>query len=92
MFGWIVFSLSQKRAIQGPKNRRPARNPLKTLAAREDLKSEYTEIKTGVADRELKRLKLESSEYLSTSSYCNEFYLFFQNLQLLVQVILLWKR
>ncbi|XP_037030396.1 supervillin isoform X2 [Bradysia coprophila] len=52
--------LSQKRAIQGPKNRRSARNPLKTLAAREDLKSEYTEIKTGVADRELKRLKLES--------------------------------
>lgn len=56
------FRLSQKRAIQGPKNRRPARNPLKTLAAREDLQREYTEIKTGVADRELKRMKLESSE------------------------------
>lgn len=56
------FRLSQKRAIQGPKNRRPARNPLKTLAARGDLKSEYTEIKTGVAERELKRLNLESSK------------------------------
>lgn len=57
-----TYRLSQKRAIQGPKNRRPARNPLKTLAARDDLKSEYTEIRTGVADRELKRLKLESSK------------------------------
>lgn len=50
---------SFKKAIQGPKGRRAARNPLKTLAQRQDLQSEYTEIKTGVAEKELKRIKLE---------------------------------
>ena len=34
------------------------RNPLKSLAARLDLQ-EYTEVKTGVAQKELKRIKLE---------------------------------
>ncbi|XP_063981805.1 supervillin [Diachasmimorpha longicaudata] len=34
-------------------------NPLKTLAARTDLKTEYTEIKTGVADRLMKLKNLE---------------------------------
>ncbi|XP_030081129.1 uncharacterized protein LOC111597740 isoform X3 [Drosophila hydei] len=52
--------LVSKRHIQGPKGRRAARNPLKTLAARSDIRSEYTELKTGVAERELRRLKLES--------------------------------
>lgn len=55
-----LFSLVSKRHIQGPKGRRAARNPLKTLAARSDIRSEYTELKTGVAERELRRLKLES--------------------------------
>lgn len=62
----FVLRLSQKRTVQGPKNRRSARNPLKTLAARDDLQSEYTEIKTGIADKELRRIKLESSKYLSS--------------------------
>uniref|UniRef100_A0A1Q3F1G4 Putative actin regulatory gelsolin/villin family n=1 Tax=Culex tarsalis TaxID=7177 RepID=A0A1Q3F1G4_CULTA len=54
--------LTQKKVVQGPRRRQgPAsRNPLKTLAARDDLQTEYTEIKTGIADKELKRLKLES--------------------------------
>ncbi|TDG53249.1 hypothetical protein AWZ03_000064 [Drosophila navojoa] len=52
--------LVSKRNIQGPKGRRAARNPLKTLAARSDICSEYTELRTGVAERELRRLKLES--------------------------------
>ncbi|KAH8296575.1 hypothetical protein KR054_008073, partial [Drosophila jambulina] len=52
--------LVSKRHVQGPKGRRAARNPLKSLAAREDITSEYTEIKTGVAERELRRLKMES--------------------------------
>ncbi|XP_030568416.1 supervillin-like isoform X1 [Drosophila novamexicana] len=52
--------LVSKRNIQGPKGRRAARNPLKTLAARSDICSEYTELNTGVAEREVRRLKLES--------------------------------
>ncbi|EDV95526.1 GH15732 [Drosophila grimshawi] len=52
--------LVSKRHIQGPKGRRAARNPLKTLAARSDICCEYTELKTGIAERELRRLKLES--------------------------------
>ncbi|XP_064539433.1 serine-rich adhesin for platelets-like isoform X3 [Drosophila montana] len=52
--------LVSKRNIQGPKGRRAARNPLKTLAARSDICSEYTELNTGIAEREVRRLKLES--------------------------------
>ncbi|XP_055609749.1 supervillin isoform X12 [Uranotaenia lowii] len=53
--------LTQKKAVQGPRRRgATSRNPLKTLAARDDLQTEYTEIKTGIAEKELKRLKLES--------------------------------
>ncbi|KPU77565.1 uncharacterized protein Dana_GF24919, isoform J [Drosophila ananassae] len=52
--------LVSKRNVQGPKGRRAARNPLKSLAAREDISSEYTEVRSGIAERELRRLKLES--------------------------------
>ncbi|KMY97089.1 uncharacterized protein LOC6736492 isoform X13 [Drosophila simulans] len=52
--------LVSKRHIQGPKGRRAARNPLKSLAARDDISSEYTEMRSGIAERELRRLKLES--------------------------------
>ncbi|XP_058836906.1 supervillin isoform X2 [Topomyia yanbarensis] len=53
--------LTQKKIVQGPKRRGAmSKNPLKKLAARDDLQTEYTEIKTGIADKELKRLKLES--------------------------------
>ncbi|XP_017070768.1 uncharacterized protein LOC108107685 isoform X5 [Drosophila eugracilis] len=52
--------LVSKRHVQGPKGRRAARNPLKSLAARADISSEYTEMRTGIAERELRRLKLES--------------------------------
>ncbi|XP_067642910.1 uncharacterized protein [Eurosta solidaginis] len=52
--------LVTKRTIQGPKGRRAARNPLKSLAERSDITSEYTEVKSGVAEREMRRLKLES--------------------------------
>lgn len=54
--------LTHKRVVQKPKGRRAAKNPLRALAAREDLQNEYTEIKTGVAEKELRRLKLEQSE------------------------------
>lgn len=36
-----------------------SRNPLKTLAARTDLKSEYTEIRTGIAEKVMKQLNVE---------------------------------
>lgn len=49
--------------MQGPKGRRAARNPLKSLAAREDISSEYTEVRSGIAERELRRLKLESCKW-----------------------------
>ncbi|XP_055382156.1 supervillin [Condylostylus longicornis] len=52
--------LINKKVVQGPKGRRAAKNPLKALAAREDLQTEYTEIKTGAAEKELKRMKLEA--------------------------------
>lgn len=55
--------LVQKRTVQGPKkNRRSAANPLKALAMRDDLRNEYVEIRSGIADKELRRLKMESSE------------------------------
>ncbi|KFB35997.1 hypothetical protein ZHAS_00002992 [Anopheles sinensis] len=53
--------LTHKKVVQGPRGRRAmSRNPLKTLAARDDLQTEYTEIKTGVAEKEMRRLKLEA--------------------------------
>ncbi|XP_020715082.1 uncharacterized protein LOC101448859 isoform X3 [Ceratitis capitata] len=59
--------LVTKRAIQGPKGRRAARNPLKSLAERSDITSEYTEVKSGVAEREMRRLKLESYGHRSSN-------------------------
>lgn len=52
-----------KKVVQRPKRRQAARNPLKALAARTDLQSEYTEIRSGIAEKELKRIKFEQSEY-----------------------------
>ncbi|XP_059614668.1 supervillin isoform X2 [Phlebotomus argentipes] len=51
--------LTFKRVVQGPKGRRSARNPLKSLAARANIQNEYTEVKSSVTDKEVKRLKLE---------------------------------
>lgn len=42
-----------------------SRNPLKTLAARTDLKSEYTEIRTGIAEKVMKQLNVEKCKSLS---------------------------
>ncbi|XP_023931088.1 supervillin-like [Lingula anatina] len=52
--------------LQTAKKARPQRrkagskNPLKSLAARKDIQSEYIEIRTDVADRELKRVKRQA--------------------------------
>ena len=39
------------------------RNPLKALAAREDIRSEYTEVKLGVGEKELRRMKVEECKF-----------------------------
>lgn len=51
--------LVQKRNIAVQKRRKPMKNPIKALAARTDIKYEYTEVITGVAEREKKRLNVE---------------------------------
>lgn len=51
--------LVQKRNIRLKRRRVMSRNPLKTLAARTDLKSEYTEIRTGIAEKVMKQLNVE---------------------------------
>lgn len=53
--------LVQKRNVKIQRRRTTLKNPLKTLAARNDLQ-EYTETKTGIAEKELKRLKVEKGE------------------------------
>ncbi|XP_075160702.1 supervillin isoform X14 [Haematobia irritans] len=52
--------LAVKRTIQLPKGRRATRNPLRSLASRTDLTSEYTEVKSGIAEREMRRIRAES--------------------------------
>ncbi|XP_033176363.1 supervillin isoform X2 [Bombus impatiens] len=54
--------LVQKRNIRLKRRRFVSRNPLKTLAARTDLKSEYTEIRTGIAEKVMKQLNVEKSK------------------------------
>ena len=60
--------LSSTRKIR-PKRRHNAssRNPLKTMSACLEVRSEYTEIMTGVADKELKRIQTAKSKFLSDS-------------------------
>jgi len=41
-----------------------SRNPLKALAARTDLQDEYIEVRSGIAEKELKRLNVEKCEFL----------------------------
>ncbi|XP_076247383.1 supervillin isoform X2 [Calliopsis andreniformis] len=51
--------LVQKRNIRIQRRRVVSRNPLKALAARTDLKSEYTEIRSGIAEKVMKQLNVE---------------------------------
>jgi hypothetical protein len=62
-----------KRAVRPKRRVQASKNPLKMLAAREDLLQEYTEQRLNVAFMESKRMKVEKSEYLkppSASSVC----------------------
>lgn len=51
--------LVQKRNVKFQRRREASRNPVKALAARSDIKYEYTEVFSGVAEREKKRLHIE---------------------------------
>ncbi|XP_077280924.1 supervillin isoform X1 [Temnothorax americanus] len=51
--------LVQKRNIRTQRRRATSRNPLKVLAARTDLRSEYTEIRTNIATSTTKNLNIK---------------------------------
>jgi len=51
--------LVDRRGVRAKRTRQSSRNPVKALAARTDLRTQYTEIRTGVAERELRRLTAE---------------------------------
>lgn len=58
----VYLSLESARRIK-PKRRHNARsrNPMKTMSACLEVKSEYTEVLHGVAERELKSVKIAAS-------------------------------
>ncbi|KAM8839141.1 supervillin isoform 2-T2 [Synchiropus picturatus] len=56
-----------KRSVRPSRNVQASRNPLKMLAAREDLRQEYTEQRLNVAQLESKRMKTEKMN--KTSEY-----------------------
>ncbi|XP_063887519.1 supervillin-like isoform X6 [Scylla paramamosain] len=55
----------KRRSVRVARRQVASRNPLKALAAREDIKSEYVEVKMGTGEKELRRMKVEE---LSKSS------------------------
>ena len=57
-FIWLR-RIAERRTVQIQKRRFASRNPIKSLILRTDLQDEYEEINTGVAERELRRIKLE---------------------------------
>ncbi|XP_019124964.2 supervillin-like isoform X4 [Larimichthys crocea] len=61
--------VQHKRSVRPSRNVQASRNPLKMLAAREDIRHEYTEQRLNVAQVESKRMKAEKSEFSKTSEY-----------------------
>lgn len=51
--------LVQRKNVQVQRRRVASKNPIKALATRTDIINEYTEVITGVAERERKRLNIE---------------------------------
>lgn len=51
-----------KRLVRPSRNVQASRNPLKMLAAREDIRQEYTEQRLNVAQLETRRMKAERSD------------------------------
>lgn len=60
----FVYRSIQKRTVRLQRKAMSSRNPLKALAARTDLQDEYVEVRSGIAEKELKRLKVEKCEFL----------------------------
>lgn len=54
--------VQHKRLVRPSRNVQASRNPLKMLAAREDIRHEYTEERLNVAQLESKRMKAETRE------------------------------
>lgn len=52
-----------KRTVRPTRNIQASRNPLKSLAAREDIRHEYTEQRPNVVQLESNRMNAESGEY-----------------------------
>lgn len=51
--------LVQQKKVQVQKRRLPTKNPIKTLSTRIEILDEYTEVLTGAAEREERRLNIE---------------------------------
>uniref|UniRef100_A0A8C2A6I9 Supervillin n=1 Tax=Cyprinus carpio TaxID=7962 RepID=A0A8C2A6I9_CYPCA len=65
----LTFAMVQhKRAVRPSRNVQASRNPLKILAAREDIQQEYTEERLNVGQLETKRIKQEKSESTSNAA------------------------
>lgn len=54
--------VQHKRSVRPSRNVQSSRNPLKMLAAREDIRQEYTEQRLNVAQLESKRMKAEKKD------------------------------
>lgn len=66
--------LVQRKNVQVQRRRVASRNPIKALATRTDITNEYTEIITGVAERERKRLNIEKRKYTFLHCLLFKFY------------------
>lgn len=53
----------QRKTVRMQRRHEASVNPIKALASRTDLRTEYTEVKSGVAQRELKRINIEKCMY-----------------------------
>lgn len=65
---WLLPRLTSemvqhKRAVRPARNVQASRNPLKMLAAREDIRHEYTEQRLNIGLLESRRMKAEKSEW-----------------------------
>lgn len=54
--------VQHKRAVRPARNVQASKNPMKTLAARDDIRHEYTESRLNVGLLESMRIKAEKSE------------------------------
>lgn len=63
--------LVQRKNVQVQRRRVASRNPIKALATRTDITNEYTEVITGVAERERKRLNIEKRKYIFRNCLLN---------------------